>query len=108
MQHIIKKQIINLSLDKKLDAFHIQQLVSNHYWNKIAPLLERAFDAVSNEEETISLDTLELDLGVINVKEIEKGNWEEQVFKKIAEQLIPVMHGLPSREKVLKKSRALS
>lgn len=108
MQHIIKKQVINLSLDKKLDAFRIQQLVSDHYHNKIVPMLQQAFDAASNEEETISLDTLEIDLGIINEKEIEKGNWEELVFKKISEQLLPFKHNIPSRDKAKKKSTSLS
>ena len=108
MQHIIKKQVINLSLDKKLDAFRIQQLVSNHYYNKIVPLLQQAFDDASFEEETISLDTLEIDLGIINEKEIEKGNWEELVFKKISEQLIPFKHNIPSGDKAKKRSTSLN
>ncbi len=108
MQHIVKKQIINLSIDKKLDAFHIQQLVSNHYHNKIVPVLQQAFDAASNEEETISLDTLQIDLGIINEKEIEKGTWEELVLKKITEQLIPIKYGVSSKAKVTKQPKSLS
>ncbi len=108
MQHIIRKQVINLSLGKKLDAFHIQQKVSSHFWNKIVPVLERAFDAASTEDETITLDTLEIDLGIINEKEIEKGDWEEEVFKKITEQLLPVKHKLPSQLKEKRESKVLS
>ncbi|MEO8568632.1 MAG: contractile injection system tape measure protein [Ginsengibacter sp.] len=108
MEHIIKKQLINLSLDKRLDAFHIQQLVSSNYWNKIVPLLQQAFDDASNEDETISLDTLEIDLGIINEKEIEKGAWEKDVFKKITEQLLPVKQGLSSKENIKKKSKSLT
>ena len=108
MEHIIKKQVINLSLDKRLDAFHIQQLVSNNYWKKIVPLLQQAFDNASNEDETISLDTLEIDLGIINEKEIEKGNWEKEILKKISEQLLSVKHGLSSKEEITKKPILLS
>lgn len=107
MQHIIKKQIINLSLDKKLDAFHIQQLVSSYYINKVVPVLQKAFDDACSAEETITLDTLEIDLGIINVMQIEKGNWDDEVFKKITEQLIPVKHGL-SNENVKMKSGVFS
>ena len=108
MQHIIKKQVIDLSLDKGLDAFRIQQRVSDYYFAKIVPLLQEAFDAASADEETISIDNLEIDLGTITVEEIEKGNWEEKVFKNIIEQLIPVMHGISSGVKVKKKTKALS
>lgn len=108
MQHIIKKQIIDLSLERGLDAFRIQQQVSNYYLEKIVPLLQVAFDAASDEEEIISIDNLEIDLGTINIKEIEKGNWEEKVFKKISEQLIPIKHGLSSVAKVKRKTSPLS
>ena len=108
MQHIIKKQIIDLSLDKRLDAFRIQQQVSEYYFAKIVPLLQEAFDAASNDDETIRIDNLVIDLGIITEKEIEKGNWEEKVFKNITEQLIPVKHSIPSGVKVKKKTRSLS
>jgi len=104
MQHIIKKQIIDLSLERGLDAFRIQQQVSNYYLEKIVPLLQVAFDAASDEEEIISIDNLEIDLGTINIKEIEKGDWDEKVFKKISEQLIHIKHRLKAK----KKTRPLS
>jgi hypothetical protein len=107
MQHIIRKQVIDLSLAKGLDAFHIQQQVSNYYFAKIVPLLQEAFDAASTDDETISLDNLIIDLGIITEKEIEKGNWEEKVFKNITEQLIPVKHGISTVVKVIKKTRSL-
>lgn len=108
MQHIIKKQIIDLSVDKKQDAFHVQQEVSNYYRNKILPLLEKAFDAASNEDETISVDSLEIDLGVINIKETEKAEEVEKVFLKIEEMLIPIKQEISSKVNAKKKSRELS
>jgi len=108
MQHIIKKQIINLSVDKKMDAFDLQQKVSDEYWSRIVPLLQKTFDAASSEEETISLDRLEIDLGIISVKEIERGSFEEQVFKKIDEQLTALKYEAASKIKVTKESRQLS
>ena len=53
MQHVIKKQSIELVLDKRLDHFHIQQLISTHYWGHIVPLLEKLFDKMGNEDEII-------------------------------------------------------
>jgi hypothetical protein len=108
MQHIIKKQIINLSIDKKIDAFHLQQRISVEFWSKIVPLLEKIFDAVSLENETISLDKLEIDVGMINVKQIEKGNFEEVVFKKINEQLTSLKYGSASKIKAVKEPTQLS
>jgi hypothetical protein len=108
MQHIIKKQVIDLSLDKKLDAFFIQQKVSDKYYSKILPMLLKAFDGASNDEEVIEIDSLAIDIGTINSKELEEGGWEERVFKNISEQLIPVNLGLTSQVNALKKSRPIS
>ncbi len=43
MKHIIKKQIIDLTLGKSVDAFSIQQKMSDQYYAKIVPLLQQAF-----------------------------------------------------------------
>ena len=107
MQHIIKKQIIDLSLQKKVDAFHIQQKISADYWSNIVPILEKTFDDISTADETISIDTLELDLGTFNEREIEKGEWHELLAKKIAEQLLPVKHQLSSQLIVQRKAKSL-
>ncbi len=105
MQHIIKKQVINLTLNKKMDAFAIQHLVSEHYWREMVPVLEKAFDKASTEEEIIYLDKLEIDLGIINIKDIEKGRWNDEVNKKISEQLLNLKSGHTSEEKINKQSK---
>ena len=62
MRHIIKKQEIDLLINKKLDAFNIQQQVSEHYWSHILPVLEKEFDKISNQEEIVYIERLEIDL----------------------------------------------
>ena len=79
MRHIIKKQFIELELDKKLDHFRLQQLVSQHYWDVIVPLLEKEFDKIANEDEIIEIDRLEIDLGLLALKSIEKNEWSDQL-----------------------------
>lgn len=108
MQHIIKKQVIEISLDKKLDAFYIQQKVSNYYYAKILPLLHQAFDAASSDDELITIERLEINIGTLDAKEFENGDWEEKIFRNISEQLIPVSHGLNSPVKTAIKPRQLS
>src|SRR5665647_44430 len=108
MQHIIKKQIISLTLNNKMDAFAIQHLVSEHYWQEIVPVLQKALDRASIEEETIYLDKLEIDLGIIKIKDIESGRWNDEVYKKISEQLSLLNAGPSSDNKVKKQSKPLS
>ncbi|MFT3947202.1 MAG: contractile injection system tape measure protein [Agriterribacter sp.] len=87
MQHIIKKQVFDLSLNKKMDAFNIQHLVSEHYWREIIPVLQNAFDNISTNDEIITIDKLEINLGAVTIKDIEKGRWNDEVYKRISEQL---------------------
>src|SRR3954470_22899105 len=100
MHHIIKKQVINLTLYNKKDAFKIQHLISEHYWREIIPVLQKVFDAVSTEEEVIQLDKLEIDLGVITIKDIKTSRWEQDVFKKVSEQINIVVNHTALDEKI--------
>jgi len=108
MQHIIKKQIIDLTLHKKMDAFAVQHLMSERYWQEIVPVLQKAFDSASTEGEMIYIDNLEIDLGILYLKDIERGRWNEEVYKKISEQLNFVSAGNFSDKKVKKRSLILS
>jgi len=65
MTHYIKKQVMQLLVDPSLDAFGLQQTASNYYWSEIVPVLGRIFDELSAEGETMRLDKLELDLGML-------------------------------------------
>jgi hypothetical protein len=103
MQHIIKKQVIHLLMDKGLDAFYIQQRVSNDYREKILPLLSGLFDAACEDDEILVLDKLELNLGVLSPKDIESGNWSEKVIKNISEQLVDLRHKNNSQLQIVKK-----
>lgn len=97
MQHLIKKQFIELTLDSSLDHFHIQQLVSSQYWSQMVPLLQKAFDTIGNEEEVIQLDKLEIDLGRLTVKSLEKNEWGRSLQSKIEAVLSSITHtGLAS------------
>ena len=107
MQHIIKKQIIDLTLNQKMDAFAIQHLVSERYWEEIVPNLQKVFDGISTEEEILHLDKLEIDLGTVNARDIEKGRWKDEVYKSITEQLSALVAGA-SENQVSKQSVTLS
>jgi len=87
MKHFIKKQIIDLKVDKQLDAFSMQHLLSEQYWHDILPSLNKLFDDISSEDEIIEIDKLEIDLGVFSVKEIEQNEWCDILLSKINEQI---------------------
>ena len=87
MQHLIRKQIVNLQLSRQTDAFSMQQSISRHYWKEVLPLIEQLFDELSIDGETVSIDLLEIDLGNISEREMKKENWSELILSEIREQL---------------------
>ena len=107
MRHIIKKQIIELSLDKRLNYFHVQQQVSDRYWNEIVPILEKSFDAISSEDKVIEIDRLELDLGIITEKELRSGEFITDVKKRIEETIAATVNPQSSQYSVKSRDRKL-
>lgn len=81
MQHVIRKQRIDLQLDKQLDSFRVQQQFSDQFWKYMVPLLDHEFDKMANEEEVISLDRIEIDLGVITEAQISQIVWNPDLYE---------------------------
>ena len=92
MQHIINKQVIELSLAKQQDAFGMQHSISRHYYSDLLPLLEKVFNQYSTEDEVLVLDKLEIKLGNIPQNDIGKDKWDDSVLSlielKIEESLV--------------------
>ena len=91
MKHQIKKQLFELTLSQRKDAYRVQQLVSEHYRTHIIQLLEKAFDELAPAEDILRIEKLEIDLGIIHEREIETRRWEDLLFKKLTEQLSLMM-----------------
>lgn len=77
MQHIIKKQVIDLIVDNTLDAFRVQQQWSDHYRQHLYDILETTFDEVCGPDEAIYIDRLEIDLGRVRESMISRTVWED-------------------------------
>lgn len=80
MKHVIRKQIIELRLQKSLDPFQIQHKISRDYWEIVLGSLTKAFDQFASEDEVINLDRLEIDLGIIENKSVIESSWTEGIF----------------------------
>ena len=91
MQHLINRQTIHLLLTKGADGFQIQQHVSRHYWKDIVPLMASLFDELSNSEEVIRIDRLEIDLGTLSEKDINQSSWEDAILSAVRKQLYEKM-----------------
>lgn len=91
MQHIIKKQVIELTINKQLDAFAIQQQVSDWYWHQFLSLLELELNKLSTPGEVHTIDRLEIDLGNINLQQLQAAQLHKialpAVTKKVQEHI---------------------
>ena len=92
MRHIVRKQILEFSLNEKRDAFRIQQQVSEFNSKVILPMLEKAMNELSFEDEVIQLDKIELDLGILQLGEIQNAvagnNLYEAILAGIKEAIL--------------------
>jgi hypothetical protein len=87
MKHLINRQTIHIVLSKGSDGFRMQQQMSGHYWKDIVPVMASVFDELSNNEDTIRIDRLEIDLGVLSEREINQSSWEGVILEAIRKQL---------------------
>lgn len=65
MRHVIKKQVLELRVANGKDIFLLQQKASQFFYSHLLPALEKIFDKLSDENNIIEIDRLELDLGLI-------------------------------------------
>jgi hypothetical protein len=93
MQHLVKKQLIDITCSKRTDAFRMQQLVSNHYWQDVLPLLTTVFNEISDEGKIICIDKLEIDLGFISEREMSEVRWNDEILTRIKSQLYEKLGG---------------
>jgi hypothetical protein len=82
-KHIIKKQILDLTLDSQAGSFSFQSQVGSFYKREILPLIDEYCNAVAGDDVVIRIDRLEIDLG-----KIAKLDFDRQFKQKFA-QLLP-------------------
>lgn len=87
MQHIIKKQVIELVIDKRLDAFDIQHQVSDWYWNRFLSQLDNELTKLSATNEVLYIDRLEIDLGVLNITQLQETQLQKIVLPAIVQKI---------------------
>ena len=66
---------MDLTINGRLDAFRTQHLAGPFFYRQLLPALEKIFDELSDEHQSISIDTLQLDLGIIPVRDLEDMTW---------------------------------
>ncbi|MBK8194085.1 MAG: hypothetical protein IPK76_13065 [Lewinellaceae bacterium] len=98
VRHIIGRQTIRLQTDRYQGAHQVQQAVSKAYWQHVVPVLERVFDRHAGPGVWIRLDSLEIDLGSIDLTLLEKAEFESLVAEKVENALLEAIRRLPPQQ----------
>jgi hypothetical protein len=83
MTHLICKQILDLIVRGNSDPYALQQRFNNLYWEVIVPAIEKLFNELSDEDEIICMDRLELDLGLLDFENLDR----DEIAKEVVLQL---------------------
>ncbi|NER81023.1 MAG: TonB-dependent receptor [Leptolyngbya sp. SIO1D8] len=85
-RHIIRQQILDLHVEAETQAFELQNQLSALYRSKIIPLIETFCDRLSDPDTIHRIDTLEIDLGEIDLNTLET-DFVQKVAASLHEQL---------------------
>ena len=102
-QHIIQKQIIEINFDNIDDSFGLQNRVAEMFYAQLKPRMEILLDELFGKDQYTSIDILEIDCGMLDIK-----NWENEftdhAILKLKEELIGVKKGIHYHEKIEEKA----
>lgn len=87
MQHVIGKQVIEVSLQGSKDAFVLQQTLSRVFRDEVAPAMETLFDRLFSEDELVRIDKLEINLGALTEQQIASGAWLPKLLDDLEEAM---------------------
>ena len=102
--HIVKKLTLDLQFHSEQQVKHLEHEVVNIYRNRIEALLDEKFSALGNDDMEYQIDTLVLDLGEIDQKDLHKEiplRAEEQLKKKLNGGLSTTANIISESEKKL-------
>ncbi|WPV01755.1 contractile injection system tape measure protein [Mucilaginibacter sp. cycad4] len=80
--HVIKRQLLDLQIDDRLDAELIQNNVSKILKDKLMPIIGSYLDTLGDPDKTNRIDRWEIDLGLIyadNLQHLLETSMEEQL-----------------------------
>lgn len=87
MRHLINRQVIETTIQRKLDAFAVQQAISELYYDKMLGILERIFDKLAPGDAVIRVDKLEIDIGELPVSHLQSEIRLAEIGRRIEQQL---------------------
>jgi hypothetical protein len=90
-QHIVQKLTVEIGLDSRDEAFGLQTKIANDYQRLVLRTMSEVFDKLVGEDEFLSIDKLEIDLGHIPINEMEY-ELPEKIKREVEEALVKFLH----------------
>src|SRR5258706_14055279 len=92
MPHVIKTQVLDVLIDNTDQAFELQQSLSDLFYAAILTALEKTFDQLSPGDQLIYVDRMEIDLGMIEMNDLQKEALSRMLVEKFIRQLRDQFH----------------
>lgn len=87
MKHVILRQTIEILTENATDAFILQQRLSDLYHADILPTLSDVFDTCSDDEATLCVDQMIIDLGSITEQDLDHPENIVSLLIKVSKQV---------------------
>lgn len=84
MDHIIRRQLLELTLDGQQPPFDLQNRLSDQYYQTLLPVLEKWFDQLVGEDEVLFIDRLVLDLGTFSRRDFDDRLLKQRLIEKLS------------------------
>ncbi|HLW06473.1 MAG TPA: contractile injection system tape measure protein, partial [Marinilabiliaceae bacterium] len=97
--HLILKQSITIQFENPDQSMGLQNHIADIFYERLQTRMESLFDEVTNQEQFISIETLEIDCGIISGKHWEE-EWVNIVLRKLKAELMSLDKKKISKSKI--------
>ncbi|MCX2680327.1 contractile injection system tape measure protein [Galbibacter sp. EGI 63066] len=85
-KHLIGRQVFQVEINSSQKAYAVQQQLSEMVWKNLVPELNKLFDSICGEDELMRFDTIELDIGEIDLNEKSTADFVEKIISLLKEK----------------------
>ena len=91
-KHLIGKHIFKLEIPAVENAYAIHQRMSDLVWKELVPKMATLFDDIVRPDEMLRIETIEIDLGIIKLEEINGTEIVAKIIQLLNKRCAEAMH----------------
>ncbi|WP_281990134.1 contractile injection system tape measure protein [Aquimarina aggregata] len=93
-KHLIGKQVLKVDIDATEDAYAVQQKISDWVQKELNPAIENLFDRLVDEHIIARFDSIEIDIGNINLDGSTMNGVIEKIIRQLRENIEDRLHNI--------------